>query len=102
MSLTIALLDNSPERENDDVVFVQVDTGDEFVLGDDMLAMIDRLVGTGFGTTRAEVIKGVLEHSLRRHESIGRCELCGLVDHHLIKGVCPVCRDRFRPESPRP
>ena len=25
-------------------------------------------------------------------ETIGRCEgFCGLVDHHLVKGLCPRC-----------
>lgn len=26
-------------------------------------------------------------------ETIGRCEWCGLVSHHLIDGECPVCRE---------
>jgi hypothetical protein len=25
-------------------------------------------------------------------ETIGRCDLCGVVDHHLIEGECPKCR----------
>ncbi len=25
-------------------------------------------------------------------ETIGECELCGDVDHHLVEGVCPACR----------
>lgn len=25
-------------------------------------------------------------------EKIGRCEICGLVDHQLIGGECPSCR----------
>lgn len=27
-------------------------------------------------------------------ESIGECELCGVVDHHRVQGVCPSCRTR--------
>lgn len=27
-------------------------------------------------------------------ESIGPCEACGLVDHHLVLGLCPGCRDK--------
>ncbi len=27
-------------------------------------------------------------------EKIGRCDLCGLIDHHLIGGACPACRAR--------
>ncbi|OIO66910.1 MAG: hypothetical protein COS35_07435 [Zetaproteobacteria bacterium CG02_land_8_20_14_3_00_50_9] len=27
-----------------------------------------------------------------KQETIGRCELCGLIDHHLIDGECPACR----------
>jgi len=30
------------------------------------------------------------------HEHIGPCELCGTVDHHLIEGVCPVCRPKCK------
>lgn len=26
--------------------------------------------------------------------TVGRCEWCGLVDHHLIAGECPQCRKR--------
>jgi len=29
----------------------------------------------------------------RRKGTIGRCELCGGVDHHLVGGECPQCRD---------
>ena len=61
----------------------------------ELLAMIDRLVGTGFGSDRAEVIKNVIEHSLRRNESIGNCDLCGLLDHHLVEGACKKCRDHY-------
>lgn len=25
-------------------------------------------------------------------ETIGRCEACGLVDHHLQRGLCPDCK----------
>lgn len=44
----------------------------EFELDDATVRLIDRLVGTGFGIDRAEVIRNVLEHSLNRNESIGR------------------------------
>jgi len=27
-------------------------------------------------------------------ETIGRCEWCGLVDHHLVADECPACRGR--------
>lgn len=27
-------------------------------------------------------------------ESIQLCELCGLVDHHCIEGLCPRCRQK--------
>ena len=26
--------------------------------------------------------------------TIGRCEICGLVDHHLDQGLCPNCAQR--------
>lgn len=30
-------------------------------------------------------------------KSIGRCEgLCGLVDHHLVRGLCETCRNDDR------
>lgn len=29
-------------------------------------------------------------------QSIGTCELCGEVDHHLVDGVCPGCRPKIR------
>lgn len=29
-----------------------------------------------------------------RFETIGTCELCGVTDHHLVKGVCPACRPK--------
>lgn len=33
------------------------------------------------------------------HETIGRCDLCGLVDHHLRQGLCPTCREKH-PDRP--
>lgn len=27
-------------------------------------------------------------------ETIGRCDGCTLIDHHLIDGLCPVCRNK--------
>lgn len=30
-------------------------------------------------------------------ETIGRCEWCGLVDHHLVDGECPACREKTSP-----
>lgn len=27
--------------------------------------------------------------------AIGRCDLCGPVDHHLREGVCHACRSKF-------
>ncbi|MEX2524467.1 MAG: hypothetical protein WD750_05885 [Gammaproteobacteria bacterium] len=71
-----------------------------FTIDDDVLAGIDRLIGTGFGTTRGEVIGNVLAHALRRNESIGRCEICGVVDHHLIEGACPLCRVKYDFDEP--
>lgn len=29
-----------------------------------------------------------------QQECIGRCEWCGVVDHHLLQGECPNCRRR--------
>lgn len=26
--------------------------------------------------------------------TIGRCEICGLVDHNLIAGLCPLCDEK--------
>lgn len=26
--------------------------------------------------------------------AIGRCDDCGLVDHHLVKGICPQCTSK--------
>jgi len=31
-------------------------------------------------------------------EKIGYCDDCGLLDHHLLFGVCPRCRDTEQPE----
>jgi hypothetical protein len=33
-----------------------------------------------------------LESTPEQKEKIGRCDLCGLFDHHLIGGECPTCR----------
>jgi hypothetical protein len=30
-------------------------------------------------------------------ETIGECEICGVVDHHLVEGLCPGCTARVRP-----
>jgi len=27
-------------------------------------------------------------------ETIGDCEVCGIVDHHLVSGECPRCRGK--------
>ena len=27
--------------------------------------------------------------------NIGPCETCGVVDHHLVEGMCPHCRIRY-------
>lgn len=27
-------------------------------------------------------------------EAIGTCEICGATDHHLVEGLCPVCRPK--------
>lgn len=29
--------------------------------------------------------------------TIGACDWCGVVDHHLVEGECPTCRRRPRP-----
>ena len=26
--------------------------------------------------------------------NIGACEICGIVDHHLVEGVCPACQPK--------
>lgn len=26
--------------------------------------------------------------------AIGECDWCGVIDHHLIEGECPACRER--------
>jgi len=88
MSLTVALLRPVPEHGIDE-------TESEFELDAETISMLDRLVGTGFGTDRAEVMHNVLKHALRRNASIGRCDLCGLVDHYLVEGACPPCRVRY-------
>jgi len=31
-------------------------------------------------------------NQLLTQEKIGRCDGCALIDHHLIGGLCPVCR----------
>lgn len=31
---------------------------------------------------------------------IGRCELCGVVDHHLVDGQCAGCMRRFQANAP--
>ena len=36
---------------------------------------------------------------LKSLETIGNCELCGLLDHHLVFGVCPICRDKGEEEN---
>lgn len=28
-------------------------------------------------------------------ERIGECEICGIVDHHLVRGECPACRAKI-------
>lgn len=30
-----------------------------------------------------------------KEECIGECEICGLVDHHLVEGECPECREKY-------
>ncbi|ACL71512.1 hypothetical protein Tgr7_0414 [Thioalkalivibrio sulfidiphilus HL-EbGr7] len=43
----------------------------------------------------AEAWQSQLERARRQaRESIGECEWCGLVDHHLVHGICPACRAR--------
>lgn len=32
---------------------------------------------------------------MKQQEKIGRCEVCGIVDHHLVGGLCPGCRPRI-------
>lgn len=27
-------------------------------------------------------------------EAIGTCEFCGSTDHHLVEGLCPICRPK--------
>lgn len=36
-----------------------------------------------------------------RVEAIGRCEWCGLVDHHLVGGECAACRRWARTAADR-
>jgi len=35
---------------------------------------------------------------MSRREQIMDCEICGRVDHHCVRGVCPECRERFHPD----
>ena len=36
-------------------------------------------------------------------DTIGPCEDCGLVDHHLVEGLCAECRAKYtQPEAPCP
>jgi len=35
----------------------------------------------------------------RPSESIGACEWCGIVSHHLLRGECPACRRRVRRDA---
>lgn len=48
-------------------------------------------------------IEPKVELALSYHpvETIGRCEWCGLVSHHLIAGECPTCRARVQRYTPR-
>lgn len=32
---------------------------------------------------------------------IGECELCGVVDHHLITALCSVCLPKIEPYKPK-
>ncbi len=93
MSVTLALLDHTHDAER-----VRLDSG--FRLSDEMLIRIDKLVAAGKGRSRAEVIKHILNYALQGQEDIGRCELCGVVDHHLYDGACSHCRKRYRLPEP--
>ena len=31
---------------------------------------------------------------------IGACEWCGIVDHHLVKGLCASCSNNFQDYDP--
>ena len=39
------------------------------------------------------------EHRARKRDVIGRCDLCGLIDHHIQKGVGACCRNKVKDED---
>lgn len=51
--------------------------------------------GDWLGSELVEQWQDVLR-DLRRPqaERIGRCDWCGLVDHHLVDGICASCADK--------
>lgn len=38
------------------------------------------------------IIKASRKHM---HDIIQECEICGLLDHHCIEGVCPRCKEKI-------
>jgi hypothetical protein len=36
---------------------------------------------------------------MRKSEAIMNCEICGIVDHHCVRGICPACREKFAPDA---
>jgi len=35
----------------------------------------------------------------RQIETIGECEICGILDHHLVAGECPRCHARVQADA---
>lgn len=44
----------------------------------------------------AQQVTDAEEKRLLGREVIGMCELCGLIDHHIQKGVGGCCRDKLK------
>lgn len=57
---------------------------------------LEDLIESGHVTPKVE-----LALSYHPVERIGRCDWCGLTDHHLIAGECPSCRARVQRYTPR-
>ena len=60
MSITIGIMIPIPEHDIDEIE-------GEFALGDNESAIIDGLVSAGYFSDRAEVIKHMIDRSLREH-----------------------------------
>ena len=47
------------------------------------------------GPVAQEIARAYHPPVLEVPAEIGNCDLCGLVDHHLVDGLCPMCRAKF-------